>query len=121
MSELCLFCDRDAVAYCDAPVGFGIVGYSRIGLVSENRFQALKGSNPDGSIDMFTCDAPMCAEHRKAVGHICGADPETIDWCPLHEDGKRDAPPITADEAATIRRKLHSLPMRRRMKPVTTP
>ena len=67
MTEKCVVCDKNAVAFCDAMIG---------------------ASWKDGCISLdgphFTCDALLCEEHRSRTGFICGKQPDTIDRCPYH-------------------------------------
>jgi hypothetical protein len=103
----CLWCDREAVAYCDAAFG-----------------QTMKDCHdvPGGrrvfdlGAPFFTCDAPMCAEHRKIAGFVCGKDPDTMDHCPVHAaDEGLPHLDITADQAEGMRRAVHAAARRSRM------
>lgn len=75
--DKCMWCDKPATRYCDAPIGFEAVDAMRdkagnvIGLLA-------------GGGKSWTCDAPMCDEHGQQVGHICGQEPDSIDKCPHH-------------------------------------
>lgn len=75
MSETCLWCGKPAVAFCDAWIGGEAVFEGGV-----YRF-SIRGEN-------FLCDAPMCNEHRKVFGFMCGEDPDTIDRCPVHQNDR---------------------------------
>lgn len=94
----CLWCENEAEHLCDYMLGHVV--------------------NADGVIEdlkapHFTCDAPMCGEHRRKIGHVCGTlEPphaDTIDHCPAHAD----EPPLEPAEWATNRslaqRKRHGV------------
>jgi hypothetical protein len=75
MNEQCLWCGKPAVALCDAWIGGETVIEDGV-----PRF-SMRGQN-------FTCDAPMCGDHRHHRGFICGEAADTIDWCPAHHKDK---------------------------------
>lgn len=93
---LCLWCDRPAAFECDAPIG------RRRGI-------------PPTSLEVYGCDAPMCAHHRRRIGHIRfsgrrdGSRGDSIDHCPYHArpgipaDIDRN---MTAESAAAYRAEL---------------
>lgn len=106
-----MWCEKPSVRYCDAVIGFEAVDAIRdkagnvVGLLA-------------GSDTMWTCDAPMCAEHTRQVGHICGKDPDSIDHCPYHiehEEHSMKKLVMFEHEAETIRRKVHAGIRRSRM------
>ena len=114
----CLWCDMPATRYCDAVIGFGVVGVTR-----QPDGSLLPLAGPDritGDIPHWTCDAPMCATHAKQVGLVCGANADSIDRCPWHAeygDGKiRDRLVVDADEAASWRRQIWADVRRTRIK-----
>jgi hypothetical protein len=87
----CLWCDREAVAFCDAAFGQTMVE------ADGRRVWAM--ASP-----FFTCDAPLCAEHRKVVGFLCGEDPDTFDRCPVHANSEERMADITEADATAMRR-----------------
>ena len=74
----CMWCDMPAVRCCDAVIGLEPKGAVRNG--AGNVISLLAGL--DGV--QWTCDAPMCADHARQVGWICGSEPDSIDHCPHH-------------------------------------
>lgn len=81
MPERCMWCEKPSEFLCDAPIGFLADGCERDKL--GNVKQLLTGKRAlDGGY--WTCDAPMCADHRKMIGHVCGKYHDTIDRCPYH-------------------------------------
>jgi hypothetical protein len=111
--ELCMWCGKQAIRYCDAVIGVEAMGATRD--KSGNVTGLLTGL--DGR--QWTCDAQMCVEHAKQVGHICGEEPESIDHCPhhtmLHERPMKDLV-MFADEAEARRREVHAEIRRERMR-----
>lgn len=102
VQHICLWCDEPAVAFCDAWIG------SECG--PERLF-----SHKDKP---HLCDAPMCADHVKQVGWICGETADSIDHCPAHISD-----PVTIDSAAkskaeceAARRAVHAEVRRQRIK-----
>lgn len=75
--DKCMWCDKPAIRYCDAAIGFEAVAAVRD-----------KAGNVTGLLagggNSWTCDAPMCDEHSKQVGHVCWQEPDSIDRCPHH-------------------------------------
>lgn len=92
-SEKCLWCGSAAVAWCDAMIGYSAIEGAIV---------------TDMEGDVHLCDAPLCSTHRRTTGHVCGADPETIDKCPEHfgrEPGFEDWRERTTSEDAEARRR----------------
>lgn len=100
----CLFCNNDAIAYCDKPLAMVIGGTVK-----------RKGKPPHNVTTMeamlscsYTCDAPICSEHGKVVGHVCGKDHDTIDHCVKHLGPHHRHPLMTPEQIDGIRRSLHA-------------
>lgn len=86
----CLWCDREAVAFCDAALG--------------QTMQDCQGRKVwTLEAPFFTCDAPICDEHRKVTGFLCGADPDTFDRCPCHANNDTGMVDLDADGAKKLR------------------
>ena len=105
----CMWCDRDSEFLCDSAIAFKAVGVSR-----DKYFKVtglLTGADSDGEIKHWTCDAPMCTEHAKLVGFVCGAETDGIHICPFHaehgEDQMKDMI-IFENEEPAKRRELYS-------------
>lgn len=104
----CIVCGKAATRLCDAHIGGEIAGYVRDGSLSDNQFRAFV--NVDS--EMYTCDAPLCAEHAQQIGvtFVCAKSRvnsaiETVDVCPGdHPDWK----PMTLEESQYLRRKIHA-------------
>lgn len=77
--EPCMWCDKPATRYCDAPIGFEAVAAMRD--KSGNVTGLLAGGGKS-----WTCDAPMCDKHAKMVGIMCGQEADSIDRCPYHAE-----------------------------------
>ncbi len=111
--ELCMWCGKTAIRYCDAVIGFEATGATR---------------DKDGSVTglltgldgrQWTCDAPMCADHARQVGHVCGEDPDSIDHCPhctAHSERQMKDMVMFAGEAEARRREVHAEIRRERMR-----
>lgn len=93
VEHTCLWCGEPAVAFCDEWIGGETVMYE---------------GTPRYTLDLpqFTCDAPMCHEHRKVFGFVCGKEPDTMDRCPVHQRGAvtLDTAAKSKEEAETMRR-----------------
>lgn len=117
MSDLCMWCDKPATHYCDAPIGFEATDASR-----DKRghvISLLTGSNGQ----MWTCDAPMCDEHAFHIGTICGDDPDSIDHCPHHQHEHSHMPDLVMfeREAEAKRREVHAAIKRLRIRNGNSP
>lgn len=88
MDELCIICENEAVALCDAMIGTTWID----GLMS------IEGPH-------FRCDAPMCPEHTFTTGFICGKEPDTIDRCSYHEANPDFGNYADGKEASDIERR----------------
>lgn len=115
--ETCMWCDKPAVAWCDAVIGFEAVAACRdpngrvTGLIT--------GTNEHGEAVAWTCDAPMCADHAKHVGHVCGKEPDSIDHCPyhaVHDEGSMQDLIMFHREAEQKRRDVHAEIRRQRIR-----
>lgn len=105
----CMWCENEAVNLCDAPIALKAVGAIRG--VDFDLLGLSIGSDENGDLVMYTCDAPLCIDHTKVIGFICGKDPETIDRCPYHhEQDKKEkaAPAILENEIDGLRRLEYS-------------
>ena len=108
-----MWCNKEAVRYCDAVIGIEPKGAIRDS--AGNVASLLAGLDSE----QWTCDSPMCADHAKQIGWISGSEPESIDRCPHHlkhgEKPMRDLI-MFADEAEKKRREVHAEIMRSRMR-----
>jgi hypothetical protein len=103
----CIYCDNKVIAYCD------------FAMALEPKHKAKDGKLLAGvDSKVFTCDAPLCKKHAVSVGHICGKNGDSIDYCEHHfyEDGKYEV--LFEDEAEEKRRALHAEIRRSTMKTV---
>ena len=100
MSDYCLWCGGKATAWCDV-----VFGHERD---SEGLIRL--------ELESFGCDAPMCDQHRRHIGHI-GRD--TIDACPEHALSGlsfADPMPCTKESADAHRRDIYARAKRSRLK-----
>lgn len=108
-----MWCGKPAARYCDAVIGVEPKGASRD--KSGNATGLLAGL--DG--ERWTCDAPICAQHTRQAGHICGEQPDSIDHCPHHathpERPMKDLL-IFAGQADARRRAVHAEIRRKNMR-----
>lgn len=99
-----MWCEKLATHYCDAAIGFEAVGAIRDKAGNVTALLAGGGKS-------WTCDAPMCAEHAKMIGHVSGSQPDTIDRCPYHAE-HRERPMkelvMFEHEALARRRQVHA-------------
>ena len=69
----CIYCDNKVIAYCDFAIAL------------EPKHKAKDGKLLAGvDSKVFTCDAPLCKKHAVSVGHICGKNGDSIDYCEHH-------------------------------------
>lgn len=118
MAAPCLWCDRPAIRYCDAPIGWLATHLQRAGPSLTAPLAPCVGSGPDGHPVMYTCDAALCAEHTKQVGYVSGSQPDSIDYCPHHvaNPGTHRCEPLLLDgEHEQVRREIHAAVRRGRM------
>lgn len=110
-----MWCDRPATRYCDAPIGFEAKGAVR------NKNGTVRHLLIGSDSRMWTCDAPMCSEHARMVGFVCGRESDSIDHCPHCIEITRHIGDMVmfADEATAARRRLHVEIRRSRMAEVT--
>ena len=102
---MCMWCDSPATRYCDAVIGVEAITASR------GHRGAVTARLTSLDAQQWTCDAPMCDDHARRVGHICGAEPDSIDHCPHHVVAKRErmaALMMASDEAQARRREIHA-------------
>ena len=86
----CLWCDKPAVAFCDA----------MLGQEKANQFAPF----PSADDPMHTCDAPLCSDHAERVGFVCGDEPDSIDRCPFHaKNDRRRLEIVTPERVAELR------------------
>lgn len=67
----------------------------------------------------WSCDAPMCEEHAKQIGWVCGEAADSIDRCPHHaqaEQHEMAALVMFASEADSARRDIYAAVRRARMR-----
>jgi hypothetical protein len=103
----CIYCENEAVAYCDFTMAL------------EPKHKAKNGLLLAGiSSRVFACDAPLCRKHAVSVGHICGENADSIDYCQHHfyEQGEYEV--LFEDESEEKRRALHAEIRRSTMKTV---
>lgn len=102
----CMWCDREAAFLCDAVLGMkAAVGPKQTVIYA-----------PLAEQEVWTCDAPMCEDHRRMVGFVCGKEPGTIDRCPLCVSDEPHCEPMLKEEAEAIRRARHALVRRSRLR-----
>lgn len=77
-NEKCMFCDSPAIAYCDQPIAYEATGCAR------DATGKVKSLVTGKDAKLYTCDAPLCAEHAHMTGFVCGKDADSIDHCPYH-------------------------------------
>lgn len=112
MSNACMWCGTPAVRYCDAVIGIEPVNAQRGGDGSVTGLLAGLESK------QWTCDAPMCDNHGRQVGWICGIEPDGIDHCPYHvSSGEEEIRHLImfALEAEKKRRYIHAAIRRARI------
>lgn len=113
MSDKCMWCDQPSTRLCDATIGFAAVDCARN---SAGKVQHLLAGLES---ERWTCDAPICNQHAKQVGWICGADVDTIDHCPHHaqaEDQGMERLVMFASEAERTRNDLYATIRRTKMR-----
>lgn len=103
--DKCMWCGKPAERYCDAVIGVEPKGAlrDRNGKVT-GLLAGLDGTH-------WTCDAPMCADHARQVGWVCGTEPDSIDHCPHHtENGEAPMRDLLMfeGEAEARRRDVHA-------------
>jgi len=109
MKQKCMWCDKAAIRFCDAPIAF--LARSCIRDKKGKVTDLLAGRDEYGDFGMSTCDAPMCAEHTHQIGHISGTSPDSIDRCPHHVeygDAKLKDVICFPDEVNARRRSIHA-------------
>lgn len=100
VEHTCVWCGEPAVAFCDGWIG----GETEGGLFSTQ-------------LPFFSCDAPLCNEHRHPFGFVCGKNPDTLDHCPVHAQDRvtiNNAAKSSA-EADALRRSVWAIGRRHRM------
>lgn len=108
MDDFCFFCGEPATLFCDYALALVIGG--ECGGHPVTTMEAML-SGP------YTCDAPMCRSCAKMVGHVCGADHDTIDHCPLHAGVATGSGELmTLEQIAKTRRALHARFRRQRVR-----
>ncbi len=107
-----MWCGKPAVRYCDAVIGFEAVDATR------DRSGNVTGLLHGLGGRMWTCDAPMCAEHGRQVGFVCGTEPDSIDHCQHHAEHQEKPMAelvMFEHEAEARRREVHAEIRRARM------
>lgn len=118
LAVACLFCDRPSTRLCDAALGMVLDS-----VVPRNgKVAAYKATSMEAMLSgSYTCDAPMCDQHAKVVGWVCGKDADTIDHCPIHQERHHDRnEPVTLEQLAALRSELHAQARRARFATITT-
>lgn len=100
----CLWCANEADRLCDAAIG----GRAEAGMGGRWVFHG----------DVFTCDAPMCAQHSKVIGHTCGKDGDFIERCPSCAENEPRIQPMFEHEAAAWRTQRAALVRRAQMRAI---
>ena len=95
----CIYCGERADFFCDATLG----------MTQTNGVYT-------GDDEHFTCDVPVCAEHKRVVGFICGRGGDTIDHCLYHIDNPTYLKPTTREEAEKERRHVRAVVRRENIK-----
>lgn len=109
----CMWCGKPSTCFCDAVIGFGATGCNRD--KSGNVLNLLSGLDAE----QWTCDAPMCDDHAKQVGWVCGEESDSIDHCPHHAQHPElciDKLVMFASEADSTRRDIYASVRRNRMR-----
>lgn len=103
----CIYCDNKVIAYCDFAIAL------------EPKHKAKDGKLLAGvDSKVFTCDAPLCKKHTVSVGHICGKNGDSIDYCEHHFYEQNIYEVLFEDDAEEKRRALHAEIRRSVMKAV---
>jgi len=109
----CWWCGEDSDYLCDQ-----VIGRDRDTVTDPGEKPSLQNpqGRPPGTListddEFFTCDAPMCNDHRQQVGHICargrGKRSDSIDCCWYHEMEPRETQRlISKTEAGAFRRRM---------------
>ena len=93
----CIYCENKAIAYCD------------FAMALEPKHKAKDGKLLAGvDSKVFTCDAPLCKKHAVSVGHICGKNGDSIDYCEHHFYEQNIYEVLFEDDAEEKRRALHA-------------
>ena len=93
----CIYCDNKVIAYCD------------FAMALEPKHKAKDGKLLAGvDSKVFTCDAPLCKKHTVSVGHICGKNGDSIDYCEHHFYEQNIYEVLFEDDAEEKRRALHA-------------
>ena len=62
----------------------------------------------------------MCEVHGEQVGHVCGSEPDSIDYCPHHVAETTREPlkslAMFPSEVEGVRREIHANALRSRMR-----
>lgn len=104
LKQQCMWCDNIALYECDAVIGMAAdlaPGYGR-DKGPRIVYAALERQ------EVWTCDAPMCALHRRVRGFYCGKEPGTIDRCPYCARHEPEGGPMLKEDADRIRRERHA-------------
>jgi len=103
----CIYCENEATVLCDFTMALEPKHKTKDGLL-------LAGIKSQ----VFTCDAPLCRKHAVAVGHVCGENADSIDYCQHHFYDQGEYEVLFEDEAEEKRRALHAEIRRSTMKTV---
>jgi hypothetical protein len=106
----CIYCENEAIVYCD----FTMALEPKHALRKDGKITLLAGINSK----VFTCDAPLCRKHAVAVGHVCGENADSIDYCQYHFYDQGEYEVLFEDEVEEKRRYLHAEIRRSTMKTV---
>ncbi len=99
LKQKCMWCDNIALYECDEVLGMSAQVGPR---------QRVLYADTD-KIEVWTCDALMCAVHRHIRGFYCGKEPGTLDRCPYCAQNEPKCAPMLKEEADAIRKERHAL------------
>lgn len=113
--ERCLFCNQPATRLCDRVIGMVDAGER----VKVRGRPAYSVTSMEAMLSVsYTCDAPICAEHTRVVGHVCGKDHDTIDHCVGCCGAARANELLTPAAIESRRARMHATYRRGRVKSV---
>lgn len=108
LKQKCMWCDNIALYECDAVLGMS----AQVGPKQQVLYADIK------DIQVWTCDALMCALHRRIAGFFCGGKEHsgTLDRCPYCARNEPKCEPMLKEEADALRKGHHALIRRSQFK-----
>jgi len=98
LKQTCMWCDNIALYECDEVLGMSAqVGPKQTVIYADS-----------GKVEVWTCDALMCAVHRHIRGFYCGKEPGTLDRCSYCVQHPPECAPMLKEEADKIRSDRHA-------------